>query len=69
MLPQLIALRVYLSFGEPLFTTVTADGIPVSPSGWSANDPVQGDNYTKLWDFFELTWTRETRPPRRSVPI
>jgi hypothetical protein len=59
VLPQLIALRVYLSFGEPLFTTVTADGIPVSPSGWSAQDPVQGGNYTKLWDFFEVTWTRD----------
>jgi hypothetical protein len=59
VLPRLIALRVYLSFGEQLFTTTTADGIPVSPSGWSPGDPVQGGNYTKLWDFFELTWTRD----------
>jgi hypothetical protein len=59
VLPRLIALRVYLSFGGELFTTVTADGIPVSPSGWSPGDPVQGGNYTKLWDFFEVTWTRD----------
>jgi hypothetical protein len=59
VLPRLIALRVYVSIGDELFTTVTADGIPVSPSGWSPGDPVQGGNYTKLWDFFEVTWTRD----------
>ena len=58
-LPRLIALRVYLSFGEPLFTDTNALGIPTSPSGWSPDDPLQGGNYGKLWDFFELTWTRD----------
>src|ERR1043165_2919671 len=58
-LPRLIALRVYLSFGEQLFTDTNALGIPTSPSGWSPNDPLQGENYGKLWDFFELTWTRD----------
>lgn len=58
-LPRLIALRVYLSFGEPLFTDTNALGIPTSPSGWSPGDPLQGENYGKLWDFFELTWTRD----------
>lgn len=58
-LPQLIALRVYLSFGEPLFTDTNALGIPTSPSGWSPGDPLQGENYNKLWDYFELTWTRD----------
>jgi len=58
-LPRLIALRVYLSFGEQLFTDTNAEGIPTSPSGWSPGDPLQGENYGKLWDFFELTWTRD----------
>jgi hypothetical protein len=58
-LPRLIALRVYLSFGEQLFTDTNADGIPTSPSGWSPGDPLQGENYGKLWDFFELTWARD----------
>jgi hypothetical protein len=58
-LPCLIALRVYLSFGEPLFTDTNAEGNPTSPSGWSPGDPLQGENYGKLWDFFELTWTRD----------
>ncbi|HEX8664786.1 MAG TPA: beta-1,3-glucanase family protein [Beijerinckiaceae bacterium] len=58
-LPRLVSLRVYLSFGGQLFTSTTADGIPVSPSGWSPGDPVQGENYNKLWDYFELTWTRD----------
>src|SRR4029077_16506156 len=30
-LPRLVSLRVYLSFGEQLFTTTSADGNPVSP--------------------------------------
>src|SRR5262249_29385625 len=54
-LPRLEALRVYLSFGEQLFTTTSADGNPVSPSAWSPGDPIQGGNYPKLWDYFELT--------------
>lgn len=58
-LPRLIALRVYISFGEPLFTNTNDLGIPTSPSGWSPGDPLQGENYGKLWDFFELTWTRD----------
>jgi Beta-1,3-glucanase len=58
-LPRLVALRIYLSFGEQLFTTTSADGNPVSPSGWSPGDPIQGENYPKLWDYFELTWTRD----------
>jgi beta-galactosidase len=58
-LPRLIALRVYLSFGDPLFTNTDAVGNPTSPSGWSPGDPLQGENYNKLWDFFELTWTRD----------
>jgi len=58
-LPRLVALRVYLSFGEELFTTTSADGNSVSPSGWSPDDPLQGGNYPKLWDYFELTWTRD----------
>jgi Beta-1,3-glucanase len=58
-LPRLVSLRVYLSFGEQLFTTTSADGNPVSPSGWSPDDPIQGGNYPILWDFFELTWTRD----------
>jgi len=58
-LPGLIALRVYLSFGDQLFTNTSANGNPTSPSGWSKGDPVQGGNYGKLWDFFELTWTRD----------
>src|SRR5205085_12130010 len=58
-LPRLIALRVYLSFGEPLFTNTNNVGNPTSPSGWSPGDPLQGGNYNKLWDFFELTWTRD----------
>jgi hypothetical protein len=58
-LPRLIALRIYLSFGEPLFTNTDSVGNPTSPSGWSPGDPLQGENYGKLWDFFELTWTRD----------
>ena len=58
-LPRLVALRVYLSFGEQLFTDTDAAGNPTSPSGWSPGDPLQGENYNKLWDFFELTWTRD----------
>jgi hypothetical protein len=58
-LPRLVSLRVYLSFGEQLFTTTSADGNPTSPSGWSPGDPIQGGNYPKLWDYFELTWTRD----------
>src|SRR5262249_1042121 len=58
-LPRLIALRVYLAFGEPVFTDTNADGNPTSPSGWSPGDPLQGENYGKLWDVFELTWTRD----------
>ena len=58
-LPRLVALRIYLSFGERLFTNTSADGNPVSPSGWSPGDPLQGENYTKLWDYFELTWTKD----------
>lgn len=58
-LPRLISLRVYLSLGEPLYTNTNAEGVPTSPSGWSPNDPLQGENYGKLWDFFELTWTRD----------
>ena len=58
-LPRLVGLRVYLSFGEQLFTNTSADGNPTSPSGWSPNDPLQGGNYPKLWDYFELTWTRD----------
>jgi hypothetical protein len=58
-LPRLIALRVYLSFGEELFTDTNAEGNPTSPSGWSPGDPLQGENYSKLFDFFELTWTRD----------
>src|SRR5271166_596924 len=58
-LPRLVSLRIYLSFGDQLFTTTSADGNPVSPSGWSPGDPVQGGNYAKLWDYFELTWTRD----------
>jgi hypothetical protein len=58
-LPRLIALRVYLSFGDSLYTNTNAGGIPTSPSGWSPGDPLQGENYNKLWDFFELTWTRD----------
>ena len=41
-LPRLVALRIYLSFGERLFTNTSADGNPVSPSGWSPGDPLQG---------------------------
>jgi hypothetical protein len=58
-LPRLVALRVYLSFGEQLFTNTSAEGNPTSPSGWSPGDPLQGGNYGKLWDYFELTWTRD----------
>jgi hypothetical protein len=58
-LPRLVALRVYLSFGEQLFTNTSAEGNPTSPSAWSPDDPVQGGNYAKLWDYFELTWTRD----------
>jgi len=58
-LPRLIALRVYLSFGDQLFTNTSATGNPTAPSGWSKGDPVQGGNYGKLWDYFELTWTRD----------
>jgi hypothetical protein len=58
-LPRLIALRVYLSFGEALVTNTDAVGNPTSPSGWSPGDPLQGENYNKLWDYFELTWTRD----------
>jgi hypothetical protein len=58
-LPRLVSLRVYLSFAEQLFTTTSTDGNPTSPSGWSPGDPVQGENYPILWDFFELTWTRD----------
>lgn len=58
-LPRLVALRVYLSFGDQLFTNTSANGNPTSPSGWSKGDPVQGGNYGKLWDFFELTWTQD----------
>ncbi|HEU0082004.1 MAG TPA: beta-1,3-glucanase family protein [Bradyrhizobium sp.] len=58
VLPRLVSLRIYLSFGKQLFTT-SPEGIPVSPSGWSPGDPVQGENYNGLWDFFELTWTRD----------
>jgi hypothetical protein len=58
-LPRLVSLRIYLSFGEQLFTTTSANGVSVSPSGWSPEDPVQGGNYPKLWDYFELTWTRD----------
>jgi Beta-1,3-glucanase len=58
-LPRLVSLRVYLSFSEELFTTTTADGIPDSPSGWLPDNPIQGGNYKILFDFFELTWTRD----------
>ena len=58
-LPRLVSLRVYLSFSEELFTTTTADGIPDSPSGWLPDNPNQGGNYKILFDFFELTWTRD----------
>jgi hypothetical protein len=58
-LPRLVALRIYVSFGEQLFTNTSPDGNPTSPSGWSPGDPLQGGNYNKLWDYFELTWTRD----------
>jgi beta-galactosidase len=54
-----VSLRVYVSFGAELYTTTAPDGNPTSPSGWSPGDPVQGENYKVLWDFFELTWTRD----------
>ena len=59
-LPRLVSLRVYLSFGDQLFTNTSAEGNPTSPSGWSPGDPLQGGNYGKLWDYFELTWTRDS---------
>ncbi|HEV7602506.1 MAG TPA: beta-1,3-glucanase family protein [Bradyrhizobium sp.] len=58
-LPRLVSLRVYLSFGEQLFTNTSPDGNPTSPSAWSPDDPLQGGNYPKLWDYFELTWPRD----------
>lgn len=58
-LPRLVSLRIYLSFGEQLFTNTLADGNPTSPSAWSPDDPLQGGNYPKLWDYFELTWPRD----------
>ena len=58
-LPRLISLRVYLSLGQQIFTDTNADGNPTSPSGWSPGDPLQGENYNTLFDYFELTWTRD----------
>jgi hypothetical protein len=58
-LPRLISLRVYLSLGQPLFTNTNDLGIPTSPAGWLPDDPLQGENYDTLFDFFELTWTRD----------
>src|SRR5947209_3726611 len=58
-LPRLVALRIYLSFGEQLFTNTSPEGNPTSPSAWSPDDPLQGGNYRKLWDYFELTWPRD----------
>ncbi len=58
-LPCLISLRVYLSLDKELFSTTDNLGIPVSPAGWLPRDPVQGENYNTLFDFAELTWTRD----------
>ena len=53
-LPQMTALRIYMSFRKPVVVIATAEGAPPSsPPGWVPDDP----NYGVLFDFAEFTWT------------
>lgn len=59
MLPQIEAARIYLSIGNPVLVTATAEGAPPSsPPGWAPGDP----NYKILFDWAEFTWTPEPNP-------
>ena len=51
VLPQLLAARIYISFGKPLSLTASSAGI-IPPVAFNAKDP----NYNTPWDFFEYTY-------------
>lgn len=51
-IPQMVGMRVYVSFGAPLYVSTSPSGAPGTPAGWVPNDP----NYNTLFDWAELTW-------------
>ncbi len=51
-LPQMVGMRVYVSFGAPLSVNSSPSGTPGTPAGWVSSDP----NYNTQFDWAELTW-------------
>jgi hypothetical protein len=55
-LPQLTAMRIYFSVGQPVMVTAAARGAPPSsPAGWVREDP----NFGIIFDWAEFTWLND----------
>ena len=65
-LPQLSAMRIYVSLGKALVVTSgAAGGAPSTPSGWTKTDK----NFNTMFDWGEFTWVANAQPTKFASTI